>query len=281
MLFIQSPAYQRAMIAYLRKGTPIALSLKMSEQLSEQTHPTTHYIWRTSGDAKVRASHAANNGRIFAWDNRPITGHPGEDFGCRCKAEPYYSDVEPSILESVRSYLINQLRAISVWGDAEMSLYYFLSNGEKITLREMGHLDAIKQYYNQHYFPRFQLQLQERAATFSVGVFQDSFDASYNFQDILYSYRNSGIRGSFEGRIIQTPDGKRKLSGKTSFVFYDQFKDPISIAQLLTNIRNAAPLLEPIKEKDLAEWLKETANLWQKPYPITDTWEGDYEAIIP
>ena len=58
-----------------------------------QTHPTTHYIWRTRGDGKVRASHAVNNGRIFSWDNPPETGHPGEDYGCRCTAEPYYGHV--------------------------------------------------------------------------------------------------------------------------------------------------------------------------------------------
>ncbi len=54
-----------------------------------QEHPTTHYIWRTRGDNKVRAAHAANNGKLFAWDNPPPTRHPGEDFGCRCTAEPY------------------------------------------------------------------------------------------------------------------------------------------------------------------------------------------------
>jgi SPP1 gp7 family putative phage head morphogenesis protein len=80
-------AYQKAFIRYLRKGTPIALSLKAEE------HPTTHYIWRTAGDGKVRAAHAANEGRIFAWDNPPPTGHPGEDFNCRCTAEPFYGHV--------------------------------------------------------------------------------------------------------------------------------------------------------------------------------------------
>lgn len=55
-----------------------------------EERPTTHYIWRTSGDDKVRPSHAVNNGRIFSWDNPPETGHPGEDYNCRCTAEPYY-----------------------------------------------------------------------------------------------------------------------------------------------------------------------------------------------
>ena len=49
----------------------------------------THYIWRTKRDNKVRPSHAANEGKVFSWDNPPPTGHPGDDDNCRCVAEPY------------------------------------------------------------------------------------------------------------------------------------------------------------------------------------------------
>lgn len=95
---IQTPAYRNAFQLYLRKGVPIELSLKAA---AAQEHPTTHYIWRTRGDNKVRAAHAANNGRIFSWDNPPPTGHPGEDYECRCTAEPYYGHVinDPPIEE--------------------------------------------------------------------------------------------------------------------------------------------------------------------------------------
>ncbi|MEM7617627.1 MAG: hypothetical protein AAF195_04525, partial [Pseudomonadota bacterium] len=32
--------------------------------------------------------HSVNDGRIFFWDNPPPTGHPGEDYNCRCHAGP-------------------------------------------------------------------------------------------------------------------------------------------------------------------------------------------------
>ncbi len=41
-----------------------------------------------TGDAKVRAGHAANDGKTFEWRKAPASGHPGDDFGCRCRAEP-------------------------------------------------------------------------------------------------------------------------------------------------------------------------------------------------
>lgn len=53
----------------------------------------THYIWRTSRDERVRPTHAVLNGTVQGWDSPPLVGggrraHPGEDFNCRCTAEP-------------------------------------------------------------------------------------------------------------------------------------------------------------------------------------------------
>ena len=49
----------------------------------------TQYEWLTSGDERVRESHAAKNGKTFSWENPPSdTGHPGEDINCRCIASP-------------------------------------------------------------------------------------------------------------------------------------------------------------------------------------------------
>ena len=49
----------------------------------------TEYIWRTSLDERVRDTHAAKEGQTFSWNDPPSdTGHPGEDYQCRCVAEP-------------------------------------------------------------------------------------------------------------------------------------------------------------------------------------------------
>lgn len=64
----------------------------------------TRYIWRTSNDERVREEHAAREGESFSWDDPPEGGHPGEDFQCRCYAEPDLSallgDDEPAAQES-------------------------------------------------------------------------------------------------------------------------------------------------------------------------------------
>ncbi len=66
------------------------------------------YIWHTQGDERVRGSHAANDGKIFSWDNPPPMGHPGEDYGCRCWAEPILTDPEeyPDAIEEIYPELV-------------------------------------------------------------------------------------------------------------------------------------------------------------------------------
>lgn len=74
--------YRLAFLNYLRTGMSIKRAV-----LEERATP--HYIWRSQNDDKVRLDHAVNAGQIFAWDNPPPTGHPGQDYGCRCTAEPF------------------------------------------------------------------------------------------------------------------------------------------------------------------------------------------------
>ena len=54
-----------------------------------QQNPEDYYIWRTVGDDRVRSKHAEREGEIFNWHVPPEGGHPGEDYNCRCWAEPY------------------------------------------------------------------------------------------------------------------------------------------------------------------------------------------------
>lgn len=51
------------------------------------------YTWITAQDERVRASHRANNGKKFKWNNAPATGHPGSAVQCRCYPEPDFTPV--------------------------------------------------------------------------------------------------------------------------------------------------------------------------------------------
>lgn len=49
------------------------------------------YRWQTAEDGAVRESHAEKDGNIYQWGNPPAdTGHPGQDYQCRCIAVPIF-----------------------------------------------------------------------------------------------------------------------------------------------------------------------------------------------
>ena len=52
------------------------------------------YIWTTSGDERVREEHAALEGQVFSWNDPPPSGHPGEDYQCRCTAFPVIEEFD-------------------------------------------------------------------------------------------------------------------------------------------------------------------------------------------
>ena len=64
------------------------------------------YTWRTVGDERVRETHADVDGQVFSWDSPPSEtddNHPGEDYQCRCWAEPVLPEAmefEASLLDS-------------------------------------------------------------------------------------------------------------------------------------------------------------------------------------
>lgn len=54
--------------------------------------PDGKYVWRTTEDDRVRPGHAALDGMVREWSDSP---DPGEDYNCRCWADPYEDDDAP------------------------------------------------------------------------------------------------------------------------------------------------------------------------------------------
>ena len=59
-------------------------------ELRQRALGIRQYVWRTRDDDKVRSSHAAHDDKVFSWDDPPEGGHPGQAWGCRCHAEPWF-----------------------------------------------------------------------------------------------------------------------------------------------------------------------------------------------
>lgn len=76
-----------------RQETSLLMSQIRQERFADSG--VTAYKWSGSFDERERPDHRVLEGKIFTWDNPPITdrstgkrAHPGQDFNCRCIAIP-------------------------------------------------------------------------------------------------------------------------------------------------------------------------------------------------
>lgn len=88
-------------------------SSKLNAALTQARHEEVgikKYMWSTSGDERVRESHAEKDGQIFEYVNPPAdTGHPGHDVNCRCVQIPVLDDiVKPESSEDEKESLIQK-----------------------------------------------------------------------------------------------------------------------------------------------------------------------------
>ena len=79
--------YQDVTIPHKMEMLATHFNGKLSE-VNQQEQGYTYYRWHSQDDEKVRPEHAVNDGKIFLWEFPPPTGNPGEDYNCRCWAEP-------------------------------------------------------------------------------------------------------------------------------------------------------------------------------------------------
>jgi SPP1 gp7 family putative phage head morphogenesis protein len=86
--------------ALLIARTETARTATVLVQARAEAIGSTHYIWKTAGDADVRPGHRAMEGKTCEWADPPPVNeggrimhhHPGEIWNCRCYAEPIIAD---------------------------------------------------------------------------------------------------------------------------------------------------------------------------------------------
>lgn len=302
-MIVDQHIYRKAFQEYLRKGTPIAWSIK-------QERPTTHYIWRTRRDNKVRPAHADREGQIFSWDEPPTGGHPGEDHNCRCTAEPYF----PEISEYM-NLTIDGLGTKSGWSDNDFVEHYFSGHGRGVTLTEIGHLRKIVREYIVLLDGRLEKQIADAARRVGTGsVFYD-FQNTYQMESTVFSIGDTTIGGIFSGQS-KKQNGILYIEGSLSFYLRDVFADPIDLGIEVDDYRpgsivhdighglsDVAEAIGSVGEtlydnvhKPLDDYLRGRAGLKNAsyrlarkhgltgrdgiPYPITGAWSGRLDGQV-
>ena len=276
MTLIDPQEYREAFVQYLRKGTPIRFETK-------NTKPTTHYIWRTRRDGKVRSSHAEREGQIFSWDDPPQGGHPGEDYGCRCTAEPYLP--EASVFMEI------SLQGVSggggAWSSRDFVNHYYRGNGRVVTVRETGHLSAIVNQYMAEGESKLKDQVARQARKKRDGSFTDTFYNTYGMAGVVFSIGDTVIGGEFSGNV-EEQHGVLSVEGSFDFYLKDEFADPADIG--IEVIDPGETIFENI-HRPLENYLRGRTGLPPRgpqrlgiqtgePYSITDDWSGTLSGQI-
>lgn len=276
MTLINPNEYREAFVQYLRKGTPIRFETKNAQA-------TTHYIWRTRRDGKVRLSHAEREGQVFAWDDPPEGGHPGEDYGCRCTAEPYL----PQTSEFMEISLQGVSGGGAAWSGRDFVNHYYQGNGRGVTVRETGHLSAIVNQYMAQVEIRLKNQLARVARAKRNGRITDTFYNSYGMTNVVFSIGDTVIGGEFSGSV-EEQHGVLSMEGSFDFYLRDEFADPADIG--VEVIDPGETIFENI-HRPLDNYLRGRTGLAPRgpqrlgvqtgePYSITDDWSGTLSGQI-
>lgn len=251
---LNSLEYRKAFSNYLRRGTPIHLSLK-AEDLG---HPTTHYIWRTRGDPQVRPSHIENNGKVFAWDNPPETGHPGEDYNCRCTAEPYERGDSEYAYQTVISDIKDNPKQWNTWNFID---HFRNGGGGPVTLSETGNLAGLifQYFYPALVIDRINAQIIDAARRVKSGPVSYDFDGSYQFINYVIAFGGGVVGGQFTGSV-KTENGMMYIEGEIVYQYSDTFTDTADLREIATGSSALTP--------DSWQWTE----FGGTAYSITATW---------
>ena len=105
------------------------------------------------------------------------------------------------------------------------------------------------------------------------------FESSYDFSNVLYSYRKSTIKGIFAGNV-NVYSNEVSIIGKANFIFEDSFKDPLNFAQIVVLARKLLPFVDEIEEANFSETFKTLANIGQSPYKIRYNWSKEINLTV-
>ncbi len=249
-----TPAYQKAFQNYLRYG------FSMERKMKAREHATTHYIWRTRDDDKVRPSHAANNGKIFAWDNPPPAGNPGEDFGCRCRAESIGAE------DGIQVDFIG---------------HFYRGEGRTVTLSEIGYLAAVieKSKGHGHVFDGVNKQVAGHARAVPSGLVADFFENSYSFHSVSFALGRSVVLGNYAGAVRKEND-YLIIEATVNYRLFDTFTDPLDLRELLFSGSGLSEIPDWLLYLFQLSEVQRTTDLGGKNYSIVGQWQTALRGII-
>lgn len=177
---------------------------RLSGQFQQDALGLVSYVWRSSDDDQVRTAHRENDDQVFLWSQPPSGGHPGQDWNCRCTAEPII-DLEYLPEENVCEMLTGE-RLASVFPRADADRLAEIA-------RELDLRIASGKLNSRERLIHFLAQMRQEAGP----------DARL---EEGFNYSPSGLRGTF--RYFRINPDEAEVYGRTD----EHPADRVSIANL-------------------------------------------------
>ncbi len=223
------------------------------------------YIWRTVGDSKVRDSHAELDGTV-----RDLADSldPGEEFNCRCWAEPVNCDKE-IITQNVTS----EINDAEPWSWIDYANHYWNGGDEAVTLSEIGYLGGVIGFAEGEIFPRVSEQVAALAREIEQGSLYYTTERDYEFEGVSYPLGGAIVTSETIGSV--------EISGKcliidaeVTYNFSDTFTDILDIREnVIKEIGTSDPNHPAFDDYRWTEF-------WGTYFDITDTWTTKMSGII-
>ena len=201
--------------------------------------PEGSYIWRTVEDDKVRSSHAAFNRTVRDWSDHP---DPGEEFNCRCWAEP----VDQAM--GLHQELISEVNdANKKWNEEDFSNHFYHGKGKTISLSETGYLKEIIEKAREVMFRRVEEQVADKMREIKSGKLVYTTERAYSeLHEVFWVFGGGTIRTKTVGTVTQNGN-ILSIEAIVDYEYDDTFTDPANIRQkkflYSTSDPKAAPLL--------------------------------------
>lgn len=238
---------------------------RMNESTSQ--NKDERYIWLTMGDSSVRDSHSALDGETRSWNKSPV---PGEEYNCRCSAVPI-----EKVLGLTQVITTEAKDAQRRWGNLEFLWHFYIGGGAAKTLSEIGWLGGVIERSKSVMFDRVLAQVAASAMEVQSGAFSGSWDKSYEFESLLYSFGGVTIRGTFGGSA--TKIGKFiYVDVKARYEFWDEFTDPVSVREFVLGT-SAVSALPPSL---LGAYVLTVTDIRGAAFEVSGEWETSITGYI-
>lgn len=223
------------------------------------------YIWRSVEDSRVRKSHAEFNRTVRDLADSP---DPGEEFNCRCWADPIGCDKE-----FITQNVVSSTKDKKQWTWTDYAMHYWFGNGAPVTLSEIGYLGSVISFAESEIFPKVSEQVADLAREIEQGPLHYTTRKDYEFQDISYPLGGAVVTSETVGTV--------EISGKcliidaeVTYNFSDTFTDILSIREKVIKEIGTSDPNHPAFDK--YRWTEFGGTY----FDITDTWTTKMSGIV-